>query len=174
VLVAMASSGLHSNGYSLVRRVLLQQAGLSLDAHSDELGATLGEVLLTPTRIYAKPVLAMIAACEVHALAHITGGGLAANLVRVLPGGVRAEVDRATWAPAPVFGLVERLGGVCQDDIEAALNMGVGMVAVVPEASVDAARRVLAAASIESWVCGRVEDSPGEPGTVEMIGQHLA
>jgi len=174
VLVAMASSGLHSNGYSLVRRVLLQQAGLSLDAHIDQLGATLGEVLLTPTRIYAKPVLAMIAACEVHALAHITGGGLASNLVRVLPGGVRAKVDRATWSPAPIFALVQRLGGVCQEDIEAALNMGVGMVAVLPEASVDVAISVLADAGIGSWACGQVEHSPGEPGVVEMVGQHLA
>ena len=172
VLVAMASSGLHSNGYSLVRRVLLQQAGLSLDAHVDELGATLGEVLLTPTEIYAKPVLAMIAACEVHALAHITGGGLASNLARVLPGGVLAQLDRGTWRPAPIFGLVQRLGGVSQEDIEASLNMGVGMVAVLPEASADAARRVLADAGVGSWACGRVEASPGEPGRVELAGRY--
>ena len=173
VLVAMASSGLHSNGYSLVRRVLLQQAGLSLDAPVAELSATLGEVLLTPTRIYAKPVLAMIAATQVHALSHITGGGLASNLARVLPDGMRAEVDRATWQPAPIFGFVQRVGGISLGDIEAALNMGVGMVAVLPEASVDAARRVLLGAGIESWVCGRVVATPGGPASVSMLNTYL-
>jgi len=172
VVLAMASSGLHSNGYSLVRKVLLQQAGLSLQAHIDELGATLGEVLLTPTRVYAKPVLAMIDACPVHALSHITGGGLAGNLVRVLPSGLRAEIDRTSWSPAPIFGLVQRLGDVSQQDIEAALNMGVGMVAVLPSSSVDQAKRVLTAAGIESWVCGRIVAAPGGDPTVTMLGSH--
>jgi len=156
VLLAMASSGLHSNGFSLVRRVLLEQAGLSLEAHVDELGSTLGEELLTPTRVYAQPVLGVIAACEVHALSHVTGGGLAANVARVLPEGCRSEIDWASWTPAPVFGLVQRLGELCHADVSTALNMGVGMVAVLPVASVDAACRVLGEAGIEAWVCGRV------------------
>ena len=156
VLLAMASSGLHSNGFSLVRRVLFEQAGLSLDVHLDELGKSLGEELLTPTRVYARPVLAMLAACETHALSHITGGGLAANVARSLPDGARAEIDRDTWTPAPIFGLVQRLGGLSDADVSAALNMGVGMVAVLPQVSVDVACRVLGEAGIQAWVCGRV------------------
>src|SRR5699024_2285061 len=126
VLVAMASSGLHANGYSLVRHVLLEQAGWALDRDVAELGRTLGEELLEPTRLYAKDALALIDAVEVHAMSHVTGGGLANNLARVLPSGVSARVDRASWRPAPVFGLVQEVGSVTQADIEATLNMGVG------------------------------------------------
>ena len=112
VVVAMASSGLHSNGYSLVRHVLLEQAGWALDRDVAELGRTLGEELLEPTRIYTKACLALAAETGVHAMAHITGGGLAANLARVLPEELSATIDRGTWVPAPVFDVVRRVGGV--------------------------------------------------------------
>lgn len=171
-VLALASSGLHSNGYSLVRQVLLDRGGLSLDAHITELGASLGEVLLTPTRVYAKAALAVIGECDVHALSHITGGGLAANLVRVLPPGVCAEVRRDTWCPAPVFGFVQRVGDISQSDIEAALNMGVGMAAVLPESQVDQAGRMLAGFGIDSWVCGRVVAAPQQPAQVRLLGTH--
>ena len=130
-VVALGSSGLHSNGYSLVRRVLLEQAGWALDRDVAELGRPLGDELLEPTRIYAKDCLALAAAVEVHAMSHVTGGGLAANLARVLPPGTGAEIDRATWRPQPVFDLVARTGGIEQAELERTLNMGVGMVAVV-------------------------------------------
>ena len=172
IVLAMASSGLHSNGYSLVRRVLLEQAGLGLGDELPELGAPLGEVLLTPTRVYARPVLDLVKACEVHALSHITGGGLAGNLRRVLPNGLRADIDRATWCPAPIFGLVQRLGDISQPDIEAALNMGVGMVALLPPSSVGEAIKVLQAAGVEAWPCGQVIATPGEVATVQMLGRH--
>ena len=170
-VVALASSGLHSNGYSLVRHVLLAEAGLSLDAHVPALGRTLGEELLEPTRVYARDVLAMIAAAEVHSISHITGGGLANNLVRVLPGGIAVTVRRETWTPPPVFGLVQRTGRISQPDIEATLNQGVGMALVVPPDSVDAVRRVATSRGIASWVMGQAEACEG-PASVTLVGQH--
>ena len=109
VVLAMASSGLHSNGFSLVRQIL-DRAGLSLDAEFPELGGPLGAALLTPTRIYARDCLALTAACEVHAYAHVTGGGLAANLARVLPAGADAVLDRATWRPPAIVRPAGRAG----------------------------------------------------------------
>src|SRR6187551_2042974 len=128
LVVAMRSSGLHSNGYSLVRHVLLSDAGAGwdLDRHVDELGRTLGEELLEPTRVYAKACLALARETRTHAMAHITGGGLAGNLARVVPEELTVTVDRASWTPAPVFDLVRRVGGVGQDSLEETLNMGVG------------------------------------------------
>jgi phosphoribosylformylglycinamidine cyclo-ligase len=153
VIIAMASSGLHSNGYSLARHVLLTVAGLALDSTAD-LGEPLGEVLLTPTRIYAKDCLSLIATSEVHAFSHVTGGGLRANLDRVLPAGFRAEIDRTTWRPAPIFGLIAERGNVAPEEMERTFNLGVGMVAVVPVGAAQAAVDHLAARGVEAWVCG--------------------
>jgi phosphoribosylformylglycinamidine cyclo-ligase len=155
-VVAMASSGLHSNGYSLVRHVLLEQAGLALDARVAEFGRTLGEELLEPTKIYSLDCLALTRTTEVHAFSHVTGGGLAANLARVIPDGLHARVDRATWTPAPVFDLVGRTGEVEQLELEKTLNMGVGMVAIVPQGSVDAALATLADRGVDAWVAGEI------------------
>jgi phosphoribosylformylglycinamidine cyclo-ligase len=169
VLVAMASSGLHSNGYSLVRHVLLERAGLALHRTVPELGRTLGDELLEPTRIYARDCLALIEAVEVHAFSHVTGGGLAANLSRVLPVGLRAAVDRSTWTPPPVFGLVRDVGSVPSDELERTLNMGVGMVAVVTPDHADRAVGVLRDRGLPAWVCGTV--STGD-GTAALTGTH--
>ena len=171
VVLALASSGLHSNGYSLVRHVIAS-AGWALDRHVPELGTTLGEELLTPTRVYAKDLLAIIRATEVHSISHITGGGLANNLVRVLPDGVGADLDRGTWTPPPVFRLVQELGKVSQADLEATLNLGVGMALVLPEASVATACAVAASAGIEAGVLGSVVDEPGSPARVSLHGAH--
>jgi phosphoribosylformylglycinamidine cyclo-ligase len=171
VALALASSGLHSNGYSLVRHVLLQQAGWSLERHVPELGRTLGEELLEPTRVYAKACLEVVRGGDVHAMSHITGGGLANNLARVLPSGVEVVIDRATWCPSPIFGLVQSVGGVSQPDIEATLNQGVGMVMLLPAAEVEAARATLAGFGIDAWVAGEAVAAPGD-GSVRMIGQH--
>ena len=140
VLVAMASVGaaLQRLLAGAPRAARPTPAGRST-AHVDELGRSLGEELLEPTRIYARDCLALIEAVEVHAFSHITGGGLANNLARVLPGHLAATVDRASWSPAPIFGLVGGVGGVARDELERTLNMGVGMVAVV--AAQDADRR---------------------------------
>jgi phosphoribosylformylglycinamidine cyclo-ligase len=168
-VVAMGSSGLHSNGYSLVRHVLLERAGLSLGGHVDELGRSLGDELLEPTRIYAKDCLALARAVDVHAMSHVTGGGLAANLARVLPEGVGADIDRATWTPQPVFGLVADAGGITRDEVERTLNMGVGMVAVVAGDDADQAVALLRQRGLPAWVCGTV--TSGEPG-VRLHGDH--
>jgi phosphoribosylformylglycinamidine cyclo-ligase len=161
ILVAMASSGLHSNGYSLVRAVLAS-AGWELDREVPELGRTLGAELLEPTRVYAADVLDLVGAdLDVHALSHVTGGGLAANLARVLPPGLLARVDRATWTPAPIFGLVGGLGSVPREDLERTLNMGVGMVAVVPAESADQVVRRLADRDLLAWIAGTVTPEDG-------------
>jgi phosphoribosylformylglycinamidine cyclo-ligase len=171
VVIAMASSGLHSNGYSLVRHVLLQGARLRLDAEIDELAKPLGEELLIPTRIYAKDCLALIDETDVHGFAHITGGGLAANLARVLPHNVSATIDRTSWTPAPVFSLVQGRGRVEQAEMERTFNMGVGMVALVPAADVDRALALLMARHVPAWVAGEVTAGSGE---VVLTGQHPA
>jgi phosphoribosylformylglycinamidine cyclo-ligase len=173
VVLAMAASGLHSNGYSLVRHVFLQQAGWALDRDVPELGRTLGEELLEPTRLYTKPCLALAAQTGVHAMAHVTGGGLAANLERVLPVELTVTLDRGTWTPAPVFDLVRQVGQVSQPDLEATLNCGVGMVALLPPVDVDAATALLGEHGIHAWAAGEVgEASEGRGGRVELVGQH--
>jgi phosphoribosylformylglycinamidine cyclo-ligase len=174
VVLAMASSGLHSNGYSLVRHVLLNQAGWSLDQEVAELGRTLGEELLVPTRVYARDCLALIDAVEIHAMSHITGGGLANNLARVVPNGVQVDLDRSSWRPDPIFDLVQSVGNVSQPDLEATLNMGVGMVAILPPSEADAAIALLAERDLKAWVAGavRAADGSSDRPAVSLIGQH--
>ncbi|WP_030416151.1 phosphoribosylformylglycinamidine cyclo-ligase [Streptomyces sp. NRRL S-1448] len=171
-VIAMASSGLHANGYSLVRHVLLDRAGLRLDQHLAELGRTLGEELLEPTRIYAAACLALTRATEVHAFAHITGGGLAGNLARVVPDGLHATVDRATWTPGPVFGLVGTAGQVERRELERTLNMGVGMIAVVPPESVTTALATLADHGVDAWVGGEIVERGDRTTGAELVGDY--
>jgi phosphoribosylformylglycinamidine cyclo-ligase len=165
-VIGMASTGIHSNGYSLVRHVLLDRAGWSLDREVPELGTALGEELLRPTKIYALDCLELARATEVHAFAHITGGGLAANLARVIPAHLTARVDRSTWRPQPVFSLVGAVGQVPLPELERTFNMGVGMVAVVPPDAVDAALRLLEERGQDAWVIGTIEERSGEPVTL--------
>jgi phosphoribosylformylglycinamidine cyclo-ligase len=154
-ILAFASSGLHANGYSLVRRVI-GDAGLALDAEPPELGKPLGEELLTPAAIYARDCLALAAGCEVHAFAHVTGGGLAANLARVLPAQTGAVVDRATWRPPAVFGLLAGHGGIGREEMERVFNMGVGMLAVIGAADAGRAVGLLRVRWVTAWVAGEV------------------
>jgi phosphoribosylformylglycinamidine cyclo-ligase len=172
VLVAMGSSGLHSNGYSLVRHVLLDRAGWVLDREVAELGRSLGDELLEPTRIYARDCLALIEVVGVHAFSHITGGGLANNLSRVLPGHLTATVDRASWSPAPIFGLVAEVGGVAREDLEATLNMGVGMVAIVAASDADRTVQLIADRGVPAWIAGNVSASSQNSGAVTLVGAH--
>ncbi|MDU6338375.1 MAG: phosphoribosylformylglycinamidine cyclo-ligase [Cutibacterium granulosum] len=155
-LIAVASSGLHSNGYSLVRHVLLEQAGWTLDRHVDELGRTVGEELLEPTIVYAADLLALAHHSEVHAMCHVTGGGLANNLTRVMPSHLTATIERSTWSPAPIFRIVQKVGAVSQSDIEETLNMGVGMVISLPDDQVSEALEFLAGRGLTAWQCGTV------------------
>ncbi|MDS1271887.1 phosphoribosylformylglycinamidine cyclo-ligase [Lipingzhangella sp. LS1_29] len=167
-LVALGSSGPHANGYSLVRRIIAD-AGLDLYSHVPELGGPLGEVLLEPTRIYAAHCLELIRTTEVRALSHITGGGLAANLERALPDTVDAIVDRGTWAPDSVFEVLAEAGSVTRADMEATFNMGVGMVAVVAEDSVNTALALLQDRGIPAWQLGTT--TAGE-GRARLVGTH--
>ena len=163
VVLALASSGLHSNGYSLVRRVVAA-AGWDWGRHVDELGRTLGEEALEPTRIYTRMLLDLIRTpgVDVHALSHVTGGGLAANLARVLPTGSLATIDRSTWTPPAIFGLVAELGAVPQADLERTLNMGVGFVAVLPGDQADRALARSGELGVPGWVLGEVVADTGE------------
>ena len=191
VVLALASSGLHSNGFSLVRKVFAS-AGWSYDRRVEEFGRTLGEELLEPTRVYARDLLALIRAdgVDVHALSHVTGGGLAANLARVLPDHVLARVDRSTWTPPAVFQVVQQLGRVPVSDLERTLNMGVGFVAMVPAAQAERALEVAAGLDMPGWVLGEVSDLATTPvadgvevvrgakgvngGAVQVVGVHPA
>jgi phosphoribosylformylglycinamidine cyclo-ligase len=154
-VLALASSGLHSNGYSLARRII-DDAGLALDADVPELGKPVGAELRTPTRIYARDCLALAGECDVHAFAHITGGGLAANLARVLPEGTGAVLERGTWALPPLFTMLAGRGGLAGDELERVFNLGVGMTAVVAAGDADRALRVLAGRGVPAWQLGLV------------------
>nr|CEL15717.1 Phosphoribosylformylglycinamidine cyclo-ligase [Kibdelosporangium sp. MJ126-NF4]CTQ93642.1 Phosphoribosylformylglycinamidine cyclo-ligase (EC 6.3.3.1) [Kibdelosporangium sp. MJ126-NF4] len=172
VVIGLASSGLHSNGYSLARKVLLEIARMPLEGHVEEFGRTLGEELLEPTRIYARDCLALAAETDVRTFAHVTGGGLVANLARVIPQGLTAVLDRGGWTPAPVFGLIGRRGRVERDELERTFNMGIGMVAVLSAEDVDRALAILTARHMPAWVIGEVEVAEaGSPLTL-LRGDH--
>ena len=161
-VICMASTGLHSNGYSLARHVLLSMARLPLTAQLEELdGRALGDEMLIPTRIYARDCLALIADSEVHAFSHITGGGLAANLARVLPDHLDATVDRSTWSLPAIFRLIADRGRVEQGEMERTFNMGVGMVAVVAAHDTERALAVLMKRKVPAWVAGRIVKGNG-------------
>lgn len=173
IVIAMASSGLHSNGYSLVRHVLFTIAQRSLDEHIEEFGRTLGEELLAPTRLYTRPCLELAQRTQTHAMSHITGGGLATNLERVLPLQLTVTIDRGTWDLPPVFSLIRDLGEVPQTDLEQTLNCGVGMVALVAPADADSAIELLETAGIPSWIAGEVTRATlDNHGRVELVGAY--
>lgn len=159
VVIALASSGLHSNGYSLVRHILSQR-GVGYTDRSDDLGGVVGEVLLAPTRLYTSPLLGVLddpaLAGAVHSLSHVTGGGIAANLARVLPLGSWVEVDRSTWSPDPVFRVLSDMASATLESSEGTWNLGIGMFAVVaPDAAASVIAR-LAGDGIPAWITGRV------------------
>ncbi len=172
VVIAMASTGLHSNGYSLARHVLLEIDRMNLAGHVEEFGRTLGEELLEPTRIYAKDCLALAAETQVKTFCHVTGGGLAGNLARVIPHGLQAELDRGTWTPAPVFKMIAQRGRIDRTEMEKTFNMGVGMVAVVNPDDTDRALAILTARHLDCWVLGTVKKSGKSSTRAELVGRH--
>ncbi|MEV4059963.1 phosphoribosylformylglycinamidine cyclo-ligase [Nonomuraea dietziae] len=161
VVLGLASSGIHSNGYSLVRHVV-REAGLSLDASLPELARPLGEELLEPTRIYSLDCLELARTLEVHAYAHITGGGLEANLSRSLPSHLDALLDRSSWTPSAIFGVLAGHGGIEQEAMDRTFNLGVGMAAVVPADVADAAIKLLVGRGLETWVLGEIVAGTGQ------------
>ena len=166
-LIALASSGAHSNGYSLIRKIL-EVSGAALDADLD--GRPLGQALMAPTRIYVKPLLALIEQCPVHALAHITGGGLLENIPRVLPAGSCAVIDAASWQEPELFRWLARAGKVARMEMYRTFNCGVGMVICVPEARCDAAIAQLRAAGENAWRIGHIETAAAGSEQVRMLG----
>jgi phosphoribosylformylglycinamidine cyclo-ligase len=164
VVLALASSGLHSNGYSLVRHIVTG-AGIQYGDNAADFGTTWGEALLEPTRLYTSPLLRLIDGIRVgvhahgvHALSHVTGGGIAANLARVLPQGAWVEVDRSTWSPPPVFRVLADLGDLDLQATEGTWNLGIGFLAVVSASAADAAIAALTAEGIATWQVGVVRD----------------
>lgn len=188
VVLALPSSGLHSNGFSLVRRIVAE-AGWSYSTHSDDFGRELGLELLEPTRLYTSALVATLAAHPgaIHSMSHVTGGGIAQNLSRVLPQGVSLEVERSTWAPAPVFRVLAEAGGFSTTEVEDTWNMGIGMCIVVDSAQADAVAETLARHGHTSWRVGDIrassEDSPEgfiteakgvSGGAVRLVGTYLS
>jgi len=153
VVIGLASSGLHSNGFSLARKILLNH--YAIDAYVDELGKTLGEEMLTPTRIYVKSVLKILDD-SIHAMAHITGGGLLGNLPRVLPEGLEARIDRNAWQVPSIFKLIQRLGGIDDEEMFRTFNMGIGFVLVVAKDAVDRIVTSLTSNGEKAWILGEI------------------
>lgn len=170
VVIGLRSSGLHSNGYSLVRHVLFQRANVGLDATPPELGGrTVADVLLEPTRIYAADCLAMARAGVVHAFSHITGGGLAGNLARVLPAGMDAVLDRRAWTPAPIFDYLATTGDISAEQMERTFNMGIGMVAVVGSEQAEAVVEMAQSRDLSPVMLGGIASGGGR---VRLEGDH--
>ena len=165
VVLGVASSGLHSNGYSLVRRVVFDMQGLGVNDFVEELGQTVGQVLLTPTRIYARPVRRILnhykVKSVVHGIAHITGGGLHENLARVIPANCQAVIQRDQWPVPPVFPWIQRLGCIDQEEMDRVFNMGIGLALVVSGFYADNIRRMLADAGLNCYRIGQIVEGAG-------------
>ncbi len=167
LVLGVASSGLHSNGYSLVRKIVFEIAGLKVTDHVDVLGRTVGEALLEPTRIYVRAVRRILGHYSVknvvHGIAHITGGGLHENLARILPAGCRAIIRRDSWPTPPIFTWLQQLGDVEPGEMEQVFNMGVGLALVVSPFYAESVRTQLGELGLENWLIGHIE--PGERGS---------
>ncbi len=159
LVLGLASSGLHSNGYSLARRVLFDQAKLTAASRLSELDRSIGEVLLTPTRIYAKQILALLEQFPIKGIAHITGGGITENLPRVFPKGVRARITRKSWPVPPIFDVIGRLGQVDRDEMYRVFNMGIGLILVVPRDSVAGVLERAALLGDQGWPIGEIVEA---------------
>lgn len=169
VLIGLASSGLHSNGYSLARRVLLDHAKLTVASRLPELDRSVGDVLLTPTRIYAKQILALVQEFPIKGIAHITGGGITENLPRVFPAGVRARIHRNRWTVPPIFSVISKLGSVEREEMYRVFNMGIGLILVVPPGSAEAVMARALAMGDRGYLIGEMVASKDEASKVEYV-----
>ncbi len=156
VLVGLASSGLHSNGYSLVRKLFVDIKNMDMNAYIENIGTSLGEELLKPTRIYVKAYNALKEKINVKGMAHITGGGITGNLPRIFPEGVSASVKDGSWPVPPIFNLIKDLGNVPEDDMKRTFNMGIGYVIVVPESESRNAVSILKNTGFDSYIIGNI------------------
>ena len=160
ILIGLPSSGLHSNGYSLARKVLFEKGRLKVGQRIAELGRTMGEELLEPTRIYAKVMRALFAKHAIKGAAHITGGGITGNLPRVLPEGRRALIERSSWKVPPVFNLIQKIGGVAQREMDSTFNNGLGLIFVVGKKNADSTTQTLKTIGEKFFIVGEVENGP--------------
>lgn len=154
-IIGIPSSGIHSNGYSLVRKIFFEKMGYTVDTHIDELGETLGEALLRPTRIYANACGAVTPNFDVKGIVHITGGGFFENIPRVLPDDIAVSIDRGTWKELPIFGLIQKCGDIEDMEMFSTFNMGIGMMMFVDEKDADAVVKALKDAGEEASVIGK-------------------
>jgi phosphoribosylformylglycinamidine cyclo-ligase len=157
-VIGFASSGVHSNGFSLVRKLLLQDKGYKLQDEVAELGGKLGDTLLAPTKIYVKPILAMLEQVNIKGMAHITGGGFLENIPRVLPAGVNVRIDYGSWPILPIFKLLQEAGSVTNNDMFRTFNMGIGMVLVVPAEQAEEALRLAESHGEKAYRIGTVTE----------------
>lgn len=158
VVLGLASSGVHSNGFSLVRKLLLEEKGYALDKVMPELGKPLGDVLLAPTKIYVKPLLALMKEIDVKGMAHITGGGFIENIPRMLPDHVNVDIEYGSWPILPIFKLMQEQGNISNKDMFTTFNMGIGMVVVVDKQDVDKTMQLLRSSGEEPFVIGHVTE----------------
>ena len=163
-VIGLASTGLHSNGYSLARRILLENSGLALNAKIPGNDTPLGDILLQPTRIYVKTILRLAGSFEVHGIAHITGGGLTENIPRILPEGCRVMIKRSAWSPPPIFELIRSRGGVGADEMARVFNLGIGLVVIVSRRSAPDVLRLALDCGDRAFQIGLVDK--GERGVV--------
>jgi phosphoribosylformylglycinamidine cyclo-ligase len=170
-IIGLASSGLHSNGYSLVRRIIFDKLGLKTDSFIPELNRTIGEELLEPTRIYVEPVLSLLRKYHVHGMAHITGGGFYDNIKRILPGACKAVIRSDTWSVPPIFNFLREKGGVSPQEMSHVFNNGIGFVVVVEPSEAEDIVAFLSGASVGANIIGDIV--PREPGSeaVAVVGQ---
>ncbi|XRG77996.1 phosphoribosylformylglycinamidine cyclo-ligase [Rossellomorea sp. GAMAL-10_SWC] len=161
ILLGISSNGIHSNGYSLVRKVLLEKGGLTLDQNIDKLGHTLGEELLRPTKIYVKPILNVLKKFEVKGMAHITGGGFIENIPRMLPEGIGAEIDYGSWPIQPIFDLLEEIGELKREEMFNIFNMGIGMVLAISEENLHDTIKLLEEDGEKVFIIGRTKAGEG-------------
>jgi phosphoribosylformylglycinamidine cyclo-ligase len=161
ILLGISSNGIHSNGYSLVRKVLLEKGGLTLDQHIEKLGSTLGEELLRPTKIYVKPILNVLKNFEVKGMAHITGGGFIENIPRMLPEGIGAEIDYGSWPIQPIFDLLGEVGELKREEMFNIFNMGIGMVLAIREENLHDIINLLEKDGEKVFIIGRTTAGEG-------------
>lgn len=172
VLIGVASTGLHSNGYSLARRVLLDDGKLTVDSRLADLDLPLGEVLLTPTRIYAKQILALASELDIKGIAHITGGGLTENLPRIFPMQSRAIIRCQAWPIPPIFAVLQNMGRIERDEMYRVFNMGIGLVVIVAPTLADAVIAKLAALGDKGFVIGEMAPEESGHSLVEYVETH--
>jgi phosphoribosylformylglycinamidine cyclo-ligase len=169
-VIGLASTGIHSNGFSLARKVLLEQSRLKVESRVPELGTSIGETLLTPTRIYAKQILTLAQEFQIKGAAHITGGGMTDNLPRVFPAHCGALIRRGSWPVLPIFQIIQERGGVAVDEMYRVFNMGIGLVLVTPDEQADDVMKRAGELGDRAYRIGEIVAQQADEGTVKYVG----